>query len=328
MPLPHEKGVSEVQKKLQSIFAERAKKNKVPGVALLWGPDEAALPPPGWKRVSFIRHGEGHHNLAQAQWHRAGKPGEPYTMDNDPEFRLMDPELTTLGQDQAVELRSRAANLEDVELIVVSPMRRAIQTALLGFHTAIAAGVPVIAQELCHEIAGKHTCDKRKSVSELTAEFSKVDFSSLADQEDPYWGDGNVREDLESIANRGADFVKWILRRPETCIVVATHSTWLLSLMNAVLEIVPEPRDEDPATSVANLQTWFATGEMRTVLLAPRSQKGRIPIQLLDEEDEEDFERHELKKRPAAQKKPAASSGKRPREGKSPGVSKRPAKKR
>lgn len=43
---------------------------------------------------------------------------------------------------------------------------------------------------------------------------------------------------------------------PYKNVAVATHSSWLLTLFNAVLEC----EDEE-------LKKWFATGELRTVLI-------------------------------------------------------------
>ncbi|CAE8611033.1 unnamed protein product [Polarella glacialis] len=146
-------------------------------------------------------------------------------------------------------------------------MRRATQTAIIGFADAISAGVPVLAQELCHEIAGKHTCDLRLSKQKLAVEFPAVNYGEVLDEEDPYWGDGLTRESQEAVSQRGSNFVRWLLERPETKVVVATHSNWLASLFNAVLEIHEQASDQ--AEVGCDLTAWFDTGEMRTVLLAP-----------------------------------------------------------
>jgi hypothetical protein len=61
-----------------------------------------------------------------------------YTLDTDPEFKLIDPTLTPKGEDEAAALRPRAKSLRP-ELMVVSPMRRATQTGLIAFEDAVAA---------------------------------------------------------------------------------------------------------------------------------------------------------------------------------------------
>jgi len=50
------------------------------------------------KKVHFIRHGQGFHNVAQAEWRAAGKPGEPYTLDTDPNLKYGDALLTPVSK--------------------------------------------------------------------------------------------------------------------------------------------------------------------------------------------------------------------------------------
>ena len=138
-------------------------------------------------------------------------------------------------------------------------MRRATLTGLLAFGAHIARGdLPVVANEGCHERAGKHTCDKRLSRTDLAAAFPKVDYSLLEDEEDPMWGDGVTREPWEAVAARASKFAEWLLNRSEKCIAVAAHSAFLLTIFNAVFDV------EDDA-----VRTWFGTGEMRCVVLTP-----------------------------------------------------------
>jgi hypothetical protein len=49
------------------------------------------------KKVHFIRHGQGYHNVAQAEWRASGKSGEPYTLATDPTFGFGDAMLTPVG---------------------------------------------------------------------------------------------------------------------------------------------------------------------------------------------------------------------------------------
>merc|ERR1712217_946504 len=158
----------------------------------------------------------------------------------------------------------------DVQLLVVSPLRRATQTALIAFATAVDSGLPVVAHELCHEHAGKHTCDKRRSVTELSQEFPKVDYTQhMAGEHDPYWGDGLVRETHDSIAERGEKFIRWLMDCPHDRIVLAGHSSWLMTLFNAVVAV------EQSAEANPDLKEWFGTGEMRTVYLAPLERQAK-----------------------------------------------------
>lgn len=170
----------------------------------------------------------------------------------------MDAELTPIGIQQAKDLQARSSLLEP-ELMIVSPMRRSTLTGLLAFEAHVSENrLPVLALESCHEIAGKHTCDKRLPKSELASIYPMIDYSLVLTEEDPYWGDGNLREPLESVARRAADIVAFVLSRSEKHIVIAAHSTILAALMNSVL-VVPIDSSKHAA--------WFGTGEMRTFLI-------------------------------------------------------------
>lgn len=136
-------------------------------------------------------------------------------------------------------------------------LRRAAQTALMGFHdVVIEKGVKVVANDLCHEIGGYHTCDRRQNTSELRVLYPSIDFSEVTAEEDPLWLDGTIRESWTDLAIRAASFVNYLYARDEHEIVVTSHSSFLLALFNAVLDT------DTPETS-----KWFATGELRCVQL-------------------------------------------------------------
>lgn len=265
MAAPHEAAaVSDNTQALRALASEVAAGMGVRVHCSAASDDEP--PPAGSKLVHFIRHGEGTHNLAQREWKARpeydGK-SEPYTVDNDPDGRYGDAELNETGRAQAVQLQARTAPLSP-ELLVVSPMRRATLTGLLAFEAHIAsasagaAALPVLANELCHERAGRHTCDKRLSRAELAKLYPAVDYSLIEAEDDPYWGDGVTREPWLGVATRAGRLAEWLLARPESRVAVAAHSAFLLALFNAALDCDHE-----------ELRAWFGTGEMRTVLLTP-----------------------------------------------------------
>lgn len=206
--------------------------------------------------IFFVRHGQGTHNVVQKEWKEGGNSGEPYTTDNDPDFKYRDAELTSIGQQQAADLSERCSATPP-ELVVVSPMRRATQTAAIAFESLRWKAGMFMAHEAAHEHGGKHTCDKRLSVTELEETFPFVDYSLIESQEDPLWGDGLTRESNLNVSKRGAQLMMWLKDRPEKAIAVVCHSAILCATFNAVLDIAkPEER------------TWFGTGEMRTMLVS------------------------------------------------------------
>ena len=216
--------------------------------------------PPGAKKVHFIRHGEGHHNVAQREW-RASPTWdgvtEPYTPDNDAELRYVDALLTEKGEGEARALQEQTEPHLRPQLLIVSPLRRATQTGLLAFAPHIARQeLPVLAHELCHERAGRHTCDKRLARSALAAQYPAVDYALIEEEEDPFWGDGWTREPWKELGIRAGRLAEILLARDETHVAVAAHSAFLLAIFNAVFECDSE-----------ETRLWFGTGEMRTVLL-------------------------------------------------------------
>jgi len=65
-------------------------------------------------RIHLVRHAESVHNV-------------------DKDFSRLDPELTTLGRQQAQLLGPAFPYSNDIGLIITSPLRRTIQTTLLAF---------------------------------------------------------------------------------------------------------------------------------------------------------------------------------------------------
>ena len=220
--------------------------------------------------IHFVRHGEGEHNLAQRKWRENPSwdgVSEPYTLETDPTFVYLDPSLTSAGREQALTLRTdiRKRNMSPDEtspirpqVLFLSPLRRATQTGLAAFEDLLlSSGGPIreiLANELLHETSGKHTCDKRRSRTDLSKEFPRVSYELVKSEEDPFWGDGRTREPWTGVAERAARFLAWLVRhRSEREVAVAAHSGFLAAMFVAVL-------DQDDG--------WFRTGEMRSVRLA------------------------------------------------------------
>jgi len=209
------------------------------------------------KTITFMRHGQGEHNVASKEWAAAGNAGTPYTIENDPQMRYEDAVLTEQGQGEAAALRQRLQQLDPIpQLVVVSPMRRATMTALSACQHLVGQ-VPFVAHEECHEMGGKHTCDKRLDVSLLSELFPQIDYSPIAHESDPLWG--AERETWEALAERALRFMTWLWSRPEQCIAVACHGSFLVTLFAAVLRIP------------GGVELAFGTGEMRTVSVTYQS---------------------------------------------------------
>mmetsp|Transcript_23506 Transcript_23506/g.30732 ORF Transcript_23506/g.30732 Transcript_23506/m.30732 type:complete len:270 (+) Transcript_23506:114-923(+) len=200
------------------------------------------------KTVHFVRHAEAVHN-------------EAYNLTQDKDCykdpRFFDAELTGKGREQCTKAKntwSKRENPKEFELLVVSPLQRCLQTAteIFGQYKTC---VPWIALEEIRERAGHHPCDKRRPLSVAKKEFPHVDFSQVCDEEDMYWGDGEWRETNDEMYPRIWRFLEWLAARPEKNIVVVTHSAFLSTTFNEVLDATPV------------LERWFENCEIRSVTL-------------------------------------------------------------
>jgi hypothetical protein len=129
--MPPTKGQNEQFQKLLDFAPELAAAMRFTVKAELINDDAPLIF--GTKIVHFIRHGDGVHNAAQREWRK--RPdwdgnSEPYTDDNDPDFKYLDPELNDLGKEQAAALKPRAATVKP-KLMVVSPLKQPRKLASL-----------------------------------------------------------------------------------------------------------------------------------------------------------------------------------------------------
>eukprot|EP00050_Salpingoeca_kvevrii_P015100 m.43566 g.43566 ORF g.43566 m.43566 type:complete len:283 (-) comp6161_c1_seq1:100-948(-) len=205
------------------------------------------------KIVFFVRHGQGHHNLAAIEaGHGCLCKEEAVSHCPYMDEALLDPPLTAEGRAQAEALQDAAAG-SNVSVILVSPLTRALETATIGF--ARCTDVPFVALESSREQNGRHPCDKRRSVNELAKDFPHVNFDLVESNEDVLWSPS--RESKVDLARRAGEVIAAIAERPEERIALVCHSAFLLTLFLTQLNTSEAP----------SLRTFFATGEMRPVAL-------------------------------------------------------------
>lgn len=251
--------------------------------ARLWQPtssssDSDSIDPTKSKIVHFIRHGQGYHNFMDTVAKEAGalisdiddydlavKENRFYIKPS-----LEDPPLTAEGFADIKRLQETVSNKSgfNPQLFIVSPLRRATQTVLFGFHHHIAEKqkhnenrqIPIIALECCREQFGIYYSDKRSDISQYTIEFPNVNYEHIQSNEDILW-EKKSRESMNQLLSRQAEFLSFIRKQTEVNeIVVGTHSGWLKVLTNSVLNIeIPDQRE--------GIQSMFETGEIRSLLL-------------------------------------------------------------
>jgi broad specificity phosphatase PhoE len=140
-------------------------------------------------------------------------------------FRIpetIDSPLTEIGKNQARELGKTWTNKKDIELVIVSPLSRALDTAVAIFND----NTPIICQEFLREYPiGEDTCNIRSSTTLLKNKFPIVDFSDIHLQTDSLWQE--ERESKENLEKRITTMVDYLKRRPEKIIAIVGHSSYI-----------------------------------------------------------------------------------------------------
>ena len=159
-------------------------------------------------KIHLVRHAQGLHNL------------------NAENTKIHDPDLTPLGEQQCVELQKKFPHHHGVDLIVSSPIRRTLYTALLSFEDDIKTKqLTIIALPDLQETSDL-PCDTGSSPSHLANEFAsyQIDFTHVQ----PGWNvkTGKWGPDKEAITKRAQDAREWLAKRPEKEIVVVTHGSY------------------------------------------------------------------------------------------------------
>ncbi|KAI1455562.1 phosphoglycerate mutase-like protein [Annulohypoxylon moriforme] len=146
-------------------------------------------------------------------------------------FEISDPDLTEEGHKQCADLRQSLIEhplAQQAGLIVVSPLRRTIQTALRSVDWLIEKGVKIEADADWQENSPK-PCDTGSPVHKLIDEFPMVDFSKV----DPVFPDktspaaSHYHFTKAAILVRAQSALKKLYERPEKVIIVVSHSAFL-----------------------------------------------------------------------------------------------------
>ena len=135
-----------------------------------------------------------------------------------------DSRLTDLGKQQASSARPEIERYA-IDVVLVSPLSRTIQTGLL----AIPPGPKFIVEDDVRERIGVHPCDLRRSRTELAADFPSVDVTTLSTEEDDKWTP--EREPWADLVDRAMRVLAKLKARDETNIAIVTHNDFLQALL-------------------------------------------------------------------------------------------------
>lgn len=135
---------------------------------------------------------------------------------------MPDPSLTPFGEEQCRSLAQKFPYHESVELLVASPLRRTIYTALLGFKSEVERGMTVLALPEVQETADV-PCDTGSDVDILQDELKSkpVDLSRVKEG----WNSkkGRWAPTAGALEKRAKEARQWLKARSEKEIVVVTH---------------------------------------------------------------------------------------------------------
>ena len=151
---------------------------------------------------------------------------------------LFDFYITGLGEIQAKSAWSNKDNLP--ELIVVSPLTRAIQTAIIAFNNI---DIPIICHPDLKEIGGSKLPENhfRGIVNLLNDKnlqnyslFDKIDLSLITPEWSNSYKTNNTPRKVTYLSDK---LLKWLSERPEKSILCVTHYNVIKNILGGVGEI-------------------------------------------------------------------------------------------
>ena len=138
--------------------------------------------------------------------------------------KYYDTPLTEKGISQAKELSKSWNDKYQIELVLVSPLTRTLQTAEYIFNNT---DIPIIAFDYLKEYPqGLHTCNKRSDLSILKDKFKNIDFSNICSEEDNTW-DPNNEETIDKLNQRINKLKKYIESSKYNKIALISHSGFI-----------------------------------------------------------------------------------------------------
>jgi broad specificity phosphatase PhoE len=188
--------------------------------------------PESFKTLILIRHG-----------HSLGQQAKDDRKNRKKDESLTDAGLSNKGINQATNL-PKTFDINPIDLIVVSPLTRALQTALLIFRRRDAATVPMIVQYNIREMGHGNIPENRPRrietvlrdiesqtfIGGVTINWEGLDWVSLKPEDWP----SDVEEEKQKRgkpARHLEDFKAWVNGRPEQTIACVCHKLVIASLL-------------------------------------------------------------------------------------------------
>ena len=170
------------------------------------------------KTLFCIRHGYALHN--KLFWSIGRKAYG--------DFR--DTPLLNEGYNQAKNLNKSWKNIKDVELVVVSPCTRTLETAKFVFRDT---NIPMISKDFLIEypIGGYEICNQRKDLDHLKFAYPNIEFKQQNNE--MIWGKNE--ETKQELDQRINDMLRWIGDRDEKTIAIVSHSSFIGQMKDRII---------------------------------------------------------------------------------------------
>ncbi|KAI3933111.1 hypothetical protein MKW92_002267 [Papaver armeniacum] len=197
------------------------------------------------KTLHLVRHAQGVHNVEGEKDFSAYKSEE-----------FFDAQLTPLGWEQHVH---ECGLDKKVELVIVSPLLRTLQTAVGSFGPVRYADEKDFTPLMMANAGNSY----RSAISSsntppfVALELCRAQF--IEDEEDVLW-QADVRESREAVAARGMKFINWLWTRKEKEIAIVTHRAFLR-------QTLAELGDDCHPTVQKEIRNPFANCELRSVVI-------------------------------------------------------------
>lgn len=182
------------------------------------------------KLLYLIRHGRALHNDNYLKY------GEKTFY--DPKFK--DTRLTNIGHGQSNFLNKNWNKINDIDLVLVSPLYRTLQTAENIFKNV---DVPIIALEDLREYPyNSQTCNYRSNKITIENDFPHIDFNNISVVDEKF----NIKETetIQSLENRIMNINKYIQNRKENTICIVSHSIFLEKMKDNKISLIEQGEKE------------------------------------------------------------------------------------
>ncbi|KAN0097173.1 Histidine phosphatase superfamily [Tylopilus felleus] len=185
-------------------------------------------------KVFFIgRHGEGFHNVAEAKYGKKAWDEHWSKLNGDGEIVWgPDSHLTASGEQQAWDAHSaweteRGFGVPVPGKFYTSPLTRAIRTNQITFEDTIVSGLKTTIVENVREQYGIHTCDKRRTRSEIHKAFPEYTLEAGFTEADLLWTP-DYRETHDDVNRRVTSALDTIFHSDhEQFISITTHGGFI-----------------------------------------------------------------------------------------------------